>query len=364
MSNSGIRTPDYERLNISWDSNVCYIEPTSAGTGTNRSLYLRSDGDSGLTIKANAVDIHANNWNTPKIIFGASNTTTYNTIRPVNNGIQGLGSTTNRWSEIFTETLTLGESVDTVVANSSGITIDGQDPSVSPFVVQGAVSQNTNLTEWQNSASTVLTSVGTDGTFSTASGEIHVYNSGYAIGATDYERIDIKYDGSNNGAARIVSAAGGSSTAKGMYIGTEANSLDLLTGGGSQFRWRFNNVVEYVITSASIRWNNTQKDLGTSSNTWGTTYSDNFIGDTMYASGVFASGVKLGEYEPPTAALKEQTLYSSGNQLAFNASGIPYSEPSGTLVGVASGVFNFLVINSGDYVALGSYEPETIYFVV
>ena len=95
------------------------------------------------------------------------------------------------------------------------------------------------------------------------------------------------------------------------------------------------------------------------------TYNNSsYVLGQLTASGVNLSGVYLAEYEPPTAALKEQTLYSSGNQLAFNASGIPYSEPSGTLVGVASGVFNFLVINSGDYVALGSYEPETIYFVV
>ena len=58
-------------------------------------------------------------------------------------------------------------------------------------------------------------------------------------------------------------------------------------------------------------------------------------------------------------------VYNSGDQLAFNASGIPYSEPSGTLVGgAASGVYNILVINSGAYADLTTPEPETLYFIV
>lgn len=85
----------------------------------------------------------------------------------------------------------------------------------------------------------------------------------------------------------------------------------------------------------------------------------------LVASGLDCSNVILNEYEPPTAALKEQRVYSSGNQLAFNASGIPYSEPSGTLVGgAASGVYNILIINSGAYADLNPVDPETLYFIV
>jgi len=51
-------------------------------------------------------------------------------------------------------------------------------------------------------------------------------------------------------------------------------------------------------------------------------------------------------------------LYSNADQLHYNASGVPFSEP----VNLASGVLNMMIINQGDYDAL-TPDANTIYFI-
>ena len=82
--------------------------------------------------------------------------------------------------------------------------------------------------------------------------------------------------------------------------------------------------------------------------------------------------VKLGEYASGIIAHKPITLesgvpsdttnklYNDGYFPKFNGSGIPVSHP----VTNASGVNNMMIINSGDYTALASKDPNTIYFLV
>ena len=82
--------------------------------------------------------------------------------------------------------------------------------------------------------------------------------------------------------------------------------------------------------------------------------------------------VKLGEYASGIIAHKPITLesgvpsdttnklYNDGYFPKFNGSGIPVSHP----VTNASGVNNMMVIHQADYTALGSKDPNTIYFIV
>jgi len=52
-------------------------------------------------------------------------------------------------------------------------------------------------------------------------------------------------------------------------------------------------------------------------------------------------------------------VYSAGDQLHYNASGIPFSEPVSVQ---ASGVKNMMIMNQGDYDAL-TPDANTIYFI-
>ena len=82
------------------------------------------------------------------------------------------------------------------------------------------------------------------------------------------------------------------------------------------------------------------------------TYSLHVKDDAYIGSGVTFPDV--------TPASTDNKLYNEGTQLHFNGSGIPFSHP----VTNASGVNNMMIINSGDYTALASKDPNTIYFLV
>ena len=69
------------------------------------------------------------------------------------------------------------------------------------------------------------------------------------------------------------------------------------------------------------------------------------------------SGLTLPDVTP---ASTDNKVYNEGTKLHFNGSGIPVSHP----VTNASGVNNMMIINSGDYTALASKDPNTIYFLV
>jgi len=85
--------------------------------------------------------------------------------------------------------------------------------------------------------------------------------------------------------------------------------------------------------------------------------SDSQVKLGEYASGVIAyQGITLSGVPTNT----KDKLYNDGHYPKFNGSGLPISSP---LVG-ASGVNNVMVINEGDYTALGSKDANTIYFLV
>ena len=74
-----------------------------------------------------------------------------------------------------------------------------------------------------------------------------------------------------------------------------------------------------------------------------------------------AAGVKLiNNYLWPVGTdANTNVLTSYGDQLHYNASGIPWSEPVSVQ---ASGVKNMMIMNQGDYDAL-TPDANTIYFI-
>ena len=77
-----------------------------------------------------------------------------------------------------------------------------------------------------------------------------------------------------------------------------------------------------------------------------------------YGSGIIAyNGITLDSGVPTSTTDK---LYNDGYKLNYNGAVVPKSDP----VTNASGVHNMMIINEADYTALGTKDPNTIYFIV
>lgn len=69
----------------------------------------------------------------------------------------------------------------------------------------------------------------------------------------------------------------------------------------------------------------------------------------------------LGSGEPAFAVDTGDFKIGDGQTTWNGLFSIPKSDPSG--ITGASGINNIVYISSGDYAALGSYDPKTIYFI-
>ena len=242
-SASGINDTNYERIELLFDSNVGYVKPTAAGDGTVREIRL---GDSDDYFRASpAINQIAGFAGGNTLFVGLSTQIQfYKSILPNNDGAASLGIDAKRWNHTLTHELTVGEGVDTVLANSSGITIDGQAPATSPFTVQGAASQSANLTEWQNNSDVVLASVDNEGSLSIGSGNIYVYNPSISgINDTNYERLEIGFD---SNVAKIKAANNGT-----------GSSRVLTLDSSSQVNLKYNNSNRLRVGSSAITLYNT-----------------------------------------------------------------------------------------------------------
>ena len=77
-----------------------------------------------------------------------------------------------------------------------------------------------------------------------------------------------------------------------------------------------------------------------------------------YGSGIIAyNGITLDSGVPTSTTDK---LYSDGNKLNYNGAVVPKTDP----VTNASGVHNMMIISEATYTALGTKDPNTIYFIV
>jgi len=241
----------------------------------------------------------------------------------------------------------IGEDFDSNY-NDSQVILSTTSASKSVLHVKGAASQSANLTEWQDNASTVLASVGPEGTISTASGEIHVYNSGYAIGAADYQRLAIRWD--DDLVNIFTEEAGAGSSAKlrvgrsdyHFFTGDSTIGYNaVIANNGMKMLWGNSSTFSYQPISPNEDGSTT---CGRISKRWATTFTrDLDVSGVLYASG-----------DPGTAG---QSLYSNANGIEWRDS--PVSEP----VTNASGVTNMMVINSGDYEGI-TPDANTLYFIV
>jgi len=148
---------NYERLEFKWDTNVATIATTSAGTGTDRLLKIQGDGNVDIFVRA------------ARLMRFTYTEATFNRtrLRPELDGNSDLGSSTRRWGTIYTKIIDVEASGATSV----------------PAVIKGAAAQSANLTEWQDSNSTVMASIDPDGNFAT-SGDANISGVIY----TDYIR--------------------------------------------------------------------------------------------------------------------------------------------------------------------------------
>ena len=89
---------NYERLEVKWDTNVAYVGPASAGTGTNRNFTIKNGAKNFLTFSDSE----------GKTIIERS-------VRPALDSSLTLGTPNIRWSNTYTDTITIGDGVDAVL---------------------------------------------------------------------------------------------------------------------------------------------------------------------------------------------------------------------------------------------------------
>jgi hypothetical protein len=119
---------DTEFLNIAWDTNTYYIEPKQTGSGANRNLYLRAGNRAaGVNIKTNAAEMVAS---TAVVLLTASSFSTNRLFVPTTNGTIDCGTTSNRWSSVYSVDGSFSGTLDTEVGGSNRIFNLGSDADV------------------------------------------------------------------------------------------------------------------------------------------------------------------------------------------------------------------------------------------
>ena len=182
---------NYERLEIKWDSNIATIGATGDGTGTARQVRL---GDSGTNFTSLAAS------NQVKVLAGGNTLFVglstqiqfYKTILPNNDATAALGTTTKRWSNTYTDNITIGDGVDAVLTADANYQFDMRNGT------------NPN--------------------------SLNIYNT--YTDASNYERLEIKWD-SDVATIECVSAGSGSARPFNIKSGGE---VKLFTSAGEALR--------------------------------------------------------------------------------------------------------------------------------
>ncbi|MCP3698307.1 MAG: hypothetical protein GY920_07115 [Aliivibrio sp.] len=197
------------------------------------------------------------------------------------------------------------------------------------LIVQGAVSQSANLQEWQNSSENTLSHIDTSGVYTniigTSGTDILRVKYGDAIsnadGSTgiDVTGVWLDYeDGSEYGSpindnALVIGTWYNTAKTIPSRIKMSATAFNLSLANSSKIdcqgsTTKFNTNVQPW--SSASTW-----DLGQPTSPWTNVYAS----DTVYASGLSASGVELGNHVPVSTT---NTLYNDGGTLKFNGSAV------------------------------------------
>ncbi len=233
--------------------------------------------------------------------------------------------------------------------------------SETSLTVQGAASQSANLTEWKNSSDTELVSISSKGemelnvTATNSAREVlfkaKVSDSVSSFGISNLTKTNNRYlpafygynDDTPQSALGFVglmaSSEDDSVTDIGVIDFNCAKIGNANTDPMNASRSAIGTKVLLTVRNNASRRLTIEKD-----------------GDMIMTGDLYTSGVNLADDVPTN---KSQMLYNDNNQLNFNASGIPFSEP----ISLASGVNNMMLINSGDYSSI-TPDANTLYFIV
>lgn len=118
--NSFTDNSNYEALEIKWDTNIAFVSTVAAGTGTNRQLWLEGQGVTALKLTSAQVRVGTH-------------------LNPNDDSTITLGSTTKRWSNTFTDKITIGNGTDAILnGDGTGKIYMGNDSSqLTQFAVRG-----------------------------------------------------------------------------------------------------------------------------------------------------------------------------------------------------------------------------------
>jgi hypothetical protein len=209
---------NYERLEIKWDTNIATIATTSAGTGAARNLRVEAN----LIDLDSASSVRVKKTGTTQFTFDT------NGIYP-NIATRDCGTSANRWENVHSQKLLLGDGVDAVLTADAADTL--------------ALRNSTNAQQF------------------------NVYNT--YTDASNYERLEVKWD---TNVAKIETTAAGTGTQRDLEF--EADAFVFRRGGTIRFEIdnqlgtaKFGQGVT-VLPSA-----NKNASLGTVSNRWYSIYT-------------------------------------------------------------------------------------------
>ena len=186
---------NYERLEVKWDTNEAVLTTTSAGTGAGRGMKLQNSGGNFTIDAASSISIEA---------VGAVTIEAYNAIYqqftatgvgyrkdcyPIFDSSLDLGTTSLRWANTYTDTITIGNGVDAILTADAADTLALRN--------------------------------------STTAQQFNVYNT--YTDASNYERLEVKWDAN---VATIDSTAAGTGTSRELRVGNagDGNYVRFLTG--------------------------------------------------------------------------------------------------------------------------------------
>ena len=227
---------NYERLEFKWDANVAKIQTATAGTGSNDTLELIGSNSLLFIGPTLASFVNASLTMTQSDTL----TETYNDFVPATDSTYENGSSTLRWSNTFTDTITIGNGVDAV------LTADADNELALRNGNNGCV---------QN-----------------------IYKD--YTDASNYERLKVGWDGS----IYLIGpeAAGTGSVNHAVRMGTASNYLQSFGGGNMDFYrggtlvLRFNTANQFDWRGNDLFSTNAGKKLGTAAKRWGGVYTDGF----------------------------------------------------------------------------------------
>ena len=209
---------NYERLEIKWDTNIATIATTAAGTGAARNLRVEAN----LIDLDSASSVRVKKTGTTQFTFDT------NGIYP-NIATRDCGTSANRWENVHSQKLLLGDGVDAVLTADAADTL--------------ALRNSTNAQQF------------------------NVYNT--YTDASNYERLEVKWD---TNVAKIETTAAGTGTQRDLEF--EADAFVFRRGGTIRFEIdnqlgtaKFGQGVT-VLPSA-----NKNASLGTVSNRWYSIYT-------------------------------------------------------------------------------------------